>query len=137
MRHQLQLDIGHSSDYWAQGFTDGFNSLKTALSFQYPNLYFAEISVKKLFLAFNQPTSQPRTLASKTCLPLFNTSDVLINQEISHSLEIIEMDQGLLRANSEGVGENAPDPALNPSSPLEVIGPNGPLMILGDNLSHS
>lgn len=47
------------------------------------------------------------------------------------------MDRGLLRANSEGVGENAPDPALNPSSPLEVIGPNGPLMIPGDNLPHS
>lgn len=28
VRHRLQLEIGHSADYWGQGFIDGFNPSK-------------------------------------------------------------------------------------------------------------
>lgn len=92
MRHHLQLKIGHSSDYWAQGFVDGFNSLKTTLSIRYLDMDYAEISIKKLSTEFNQPASQLGTLVQETSLPLFNPSDVLVNQEASPSLEIMSKD---------------------------------------------
>ncbi|KAB1202582.1 hypothetical protein CJ030_MR8G016256 [Morella rubra] len=53
--------------------------------------------------------------------------DALINKEASSSsLEIIEKDKGSLRADPKGVGENAPGPALSPSSLPEVTGPKRP-----------
>lgn len=137
MRHQLQLEIGHSSDYWARGFFDGFDSIKAALSIRYPDLKYTGISAKKLSAEFNQPASQPGTPVPETSLPLFNPSSVLVNPEASPSLEIMEKDQRLLRADPKRIGENAPDPTLSPSSLPEVIGPKGSLMASGDNLPLS
>ncbi|KAB1210646.1 hypothetical protein CJ030_MR6G009086 [Morella rubra] len=120
VRYQLQLEIGNSSNYWAQGFIDGFNSLKAALSTWYPELDYSDILGKQLFAAFNQPVSQPGTLAFETPL---NPANVLINQEVSLLLELIEEDRGLLSAYLEGAGESASGPTLDPSSLPEVIGP--------------
>lgn len=103
------------------------------MSIRYPNLDYAEISVKKLNVELNQPASQPRTPISETPLLLFNPSDVLVNQEASLSLESMEKDQRLLRADPEGIGENAPDPTLSPSSLPEVTGPKGSLLASRDN----
>lgn len=137
VRHQLQLKIENSSDCWAQGFIDGFNSLKTALSAWYPDLDYSEISVKQLSTAFNQPASQRGTPTLEMSFPIFNSTDALINQEASPSLEIIEKGRGSLKANLEGIGENAPDPTLSPFSLLEVTGPKEPFVTSRDTLLPS
>ncbi|KAB1215603.1 hypothetical protein CJ030_MR4G001653 [Morella rubra] len=136
VRHQLQLKIENSSDCWAQGFIDDFNSLKTALSASawYPDLDYSDISVKQLSTAFNQLASQRGTPTLEMSFPIFNSTDALINQEASPSLEIIEKDRGSLKANLEGVGENAPDPTLSPFSLPEVTGPKDPFVTLRDTL---
>lgn len=134
VKHQLQLKIWNSSDYWAQGFIDGFNSLKTTLSARYLDLDYSEISAKQLSTTFNQPASQPGTPTLETPLPLSNPTDPMVNQEASPSLEIVEKDRGSLRVDPKGVGENALDPILSPSSPPVVISHKRPLVTSRDTL---
>lgn len=101
------------------------NPLRLLLSAWYPDLDYTGISMKKLFAAYNQPASQPGTLAFEM-LPLFiDPTDI---PGSFPSMEIIEKGQNLIRADPKGVWENAPDPAPNPSSPPVTFGPKGPSM---------
>lgn len=83
------------------------------------------ISMKKLTVAYNQLASQLGTPTFETPPPFLDPTDIPGGFP---SVEIIEKGQALIRAGLEGVGENAPDSAPNPSSSPVAFGPKGPLM---------